>query len=69
MLGIFIARFVAGGLPPGSGVTDSQRLGGYLVRAAAMRCVCVCQCSVPLQSALSDYLSSAMGVWEASYWI
>lgn len=65
MLGIFIPRFVAGGLPPGSGVTDSQRLSGYLVRAAAGRCVCVCQCSVPLQSGLSSYLSSTVGVWEA----
>lgn len=67
MLGIFIPRFVAGGLPPGSGVTDSQRPSGYLVRAAAVRCVCVC--SVPLQSGLSSYLSSAVGVWEARYWI
>lgn len=63
-LGIFIPRFVAGGLPPGSGVTVSQRLSGYLVRAAAGRCVCACQCSVPLHSSLSSYLSSAMGVWE-----
>lgn len=65
MLGIFIPRFVAGGLPPGSGVTVSQRLSGYPVRAAAARCVCVCQSSVPLQSGLSSCLSSAMGVWEA----
>lgn len=65
MLASFIPRFVAGGPPPGSGVTDSQRLSGYCVRAAAVKCVCVCQCSVPLQSGLSSYLSSAVGVWEA----
>lgn len=56
---------MAGGFPPGSGVTVSQRLGGYFVRAAAGRCVCVCQCPVPLQSGLSICLSSALGVWEA----
>lgn len=62
MLEIFVPRFVAGGLPPGSGVTDSQRLSGYLVRAAAGRCVCVCQCPMPLQSGLSSYLSSCGSV-------